>query len=93
MTILDPVLVIMSQMIPQTLVLTQDQVPPLIDVNRTNTIIKDTLDKFWSDLDEGLRGDTDPEDKDCPCLNCQQDGAFINVSVAELMWDGQCLRD
>jgi hypothetical protein len=80
-TILNPVLVALPQMIPQELVLPEGTVP-VVDTNRTNAIIKQTLDKFWLDMEQALTGQV----TDCPeCI----DTLFINVTMIDLMFDGK----
>lgn len=78
--ILNPVLVALPQMIPQTLVLPPGSVP-IVDLNRTNEIIKQTLDKFWSDVNTALTDEN-------ACADCKEE-LFIEVSMIDLMFDGK----
>ena len=65
--ILNPVLAALPQMIPQTLVLPEGSVP-LVDIERTNEILRQTLDQFWADMDDALNGNcllyTSPSPRD-----------------------------
>lgn len=83
MVVLDPVLVSLSQMIPESLILEEGQVP-ILDVASVNVILKDTLDKFWQDMNDALSGRADPGS----CDNCQVDSLFVDIAVREIMFDG-----
>lgn len=84
--ILNPVLVSLSQMIPRSLVLDQDQLS-FLDANKTNSVIKETLDKFWEDMDDALsHGGCDSSSSQ---INNCQDELFIEISVRDIMFDGE----